>query len=489
MAPAAASVIFFGLLLLPHLCTSYQASYNPGSRRFIIHSSDDESEASTSMPACSTIPSANGNRLPLMHRHSPCSPLASAGKPSQASSSIDVFERDAQRLRTIFGAAQPGGAAPAPARASGVTLPITGIDNGAVVGGLDYSVTVGFGTPAQQLPMDFDTLRLSLGMSTLRCKPCRAGAAPCDPAFDPGMSSSFASAVCGSVCPSVCHGSVCSVNITSISNHSVAANCTFVKDMLTLSPSVTVESFVLACIDVDNFHSTGSSGLLDLSQSNFSLVSRLTSSRSPADNTTASFSYCLPASPASTHGFLSIGGALPDLSGSDAGFTPLMASKPIPMMSDYLVRLVGIKVGGAELPLPGGIPWNLATLEVGASFTFFPPVIYTVLRDEFRKQMTNYTMAPPYRTLDTCYNFTGLPRFEIPGIILEFQVGAALQPDVNQMMYFVDGDHSSNYVCLAFAQLPELFPYSSVIGNRVQQTVEVVYDVPGGKVGFIKGSC
>ncbi|CAN6178346.1 unnamed protein product [Urochloa humidicola] len=489
MAPAAASVIFFGLLLLPHLCTSYQASYNPGSRRFIILSSDDESEASTSMPACSTIPSGpgNGNRLPLIHRDSPCSPLASAGKQSRGPpTSSSATLRDSG---LYLGRHNPVELPQHLRRHQALPSPITGTDNGAVGGGLDYSVTVGLGTPAQQLPMDFDTLRLSLGMSTLRCKPCRAGVAPCDPAFDPGMSSSFASVVCGLECPSVCHGSVCSVNITSISNHSVAANCTFVKDTLTLLPSVTVENFVLACIDVDNFQSTGSSGLLDLSQSNFSLVSRLTSSRSAADNTTASFSYCLPASPASTHGFLSIGGALPDLSGTDAGFTPLMASKPIPMMSDYLVKLVSIKVGGTELPLPGGIPWNLATLEVGASFTFFPPVIYTVLRDEFRKQMTKYTMAPPYRTLDTCYNFTGLPRFEIPGIILEFEVGAALQPDVDQMMYFVDGDHSLNYVCLAFAQLPELFPYSSVIGNRAQQTVEVVYDVPGGKVGFIKGSC
>jgi hypothetical protein len=56
------------------------------------------------------------------------------------------------------------------------------------------------------------------------------------------------------------------------------------------------------------------------------------------------------------------------------------------------------------------------------------------------------------------------------------------------MMYFVDGDDSFNYVCLAFAALPEDFPYT-VIGNRAQQTVEVVYDVGGGKVGFIQGSC
>ncbi|CAN6201723.1 unnamed protein product [Urochloa humidicola] len=497
MAPGVASVVFFGLLLLPNLCTSYQASYNPGSRRFIIHSSDAESETFlTPMPACSSIPSgpANGNRLPLMHRDSPCSPLASAGKQSRQVSSTDVFERDVHRIRTIFAAAQAGAAstaatAPAPAPASGVTLPITGSDNGVIRGSLDYSVTVGYGTPAQQVPMDFDTLRLGGGISTLRCKPCRPGVEPCDPAFDPGMSSSFAHVPCGPECPSVCHGSACSLNIFFRSNHSIAVNGTFVKDTLTLSPSATVDSFVLACIDVDDdFRFTGSSGLLDLSRSRFSLVSRLTSSRPPADNTTAAFSYCLPPSPASSRGFLSIGGALPDLSGSDAGSTPLVTIPAI-FKSDYLVRIGSINVGGTVLPLPAGTGGgDVAALEVGASFSFFQPVIYGALRDEFRRQMNQYTMAPPYRMLDTCYNFTGLPGFQVPGITLEFEGGATLQPDVYQMLYFVDGDDSFNYVCLAFAALPEEFPYS-VIGNRAQQTVEVVYDVRGGKVGFIKGSC
>jgi hypothetical protein len=123
--------------------------------------------------------------------------------------------------------------------------------------------------------MDFDTLRS--GTSTLRCKPCRGGAAPCDPAFDPGRTSSFARVACGPECPSpLCDGSGCSFNLT-YSNHSVAVNGTFIKDTLTLSPSVTVASFVLACVDVDNMHITALSRLLDLSRSRFSLVSRLTS--------------------------------------------------------------------------------------------------------------------------------------------------------------------------------------------------------------------
>ncbi|XP_034591708.1 aspartyl protease AED1 [Setaria viridis] len=468
------------LLVLCVLCVASLAS----KQRYLSVSLDEllSSKAHVDCPPTKKSGRANGNKLPLMHRDSPCSPLNGAGKISRQALPTDVFERDVQRLRTIFAAAQSGvadttAAAPAPAPASGVTLPITGSDNGIVLGSQDYSVTVGYGTPAQQLPMDFDTLRLGGGISTLRCKPCRAGAAPCDPAFDPGRSSTFARVPCGPECPSVCDGSACSLNITFPRNHSVAANGTFVKDTLTLSPSATVASFILACVDVDNFHITGSSGLLDLSRSRFSLVSRLTSS--PAGNTTAAFSYCLPASPTSSRGFLSIGGALPELSSDHAASTPLVDTPNHKNL--YLVKLGGINVSDTEIPAAQS---NLAALEVGTSFTFFPPAIYGALRDEFRKQMSQYPMAPPYRMLETCYNFTGLPGFFMPAITLAFDGGATLQPDVAQMLYFVE----PGYVCLAFAALPEVFPYS-VIGNRVQQTVEVVYDVRGGKIGFIQGSC
>ena len=58
MAPAVASAIFFGLLLLPHLCSSYQTSHNPWSRRFVrLRSSNDETRPSTPTETCSSIPS------------------------------------------------------------------------------------------------------------------------------------------------------------------------------------------------------------------------------------------------------------------------------------------------------------------------------------------------------------------------------------------------------------------------------------------------
>lgn len=427
---------------------------------------------------------ANSNTLPLVHHSSPCSPLnRGAGKPSQAPS---VFLRDAHRLRTIFAAVNTGladaGDAPAPAPASGVTVPVTVTGDPVTQGGLDYSVMVGYGTPAQQLAMEFETLlNLPSGISTLRCKPCRFSAQPCDPAFDPASSSSFADVPCGPECPSVCHhGSTCSLNVTN-SQGSLLANGTFVKDTLTLSPSATFPNLVVACMDFDARHANNAStGTLNLSRGKLSLVSRVTAS--PTGNATAAFSYCLPASTTSTRGFLTVGGALPDLSRNGAGSTPLV---DFPKFRNiYFVQLGGVNVGGTELPAPHS---GLAALEVGTSFTFLRPDIYTALRAEFRKDMAQYPAAPPFRFLDTCYNFTGLHQFEVPAIWLEFKGGVTLTPDVGQMMYFPSGNPFS-VGCLAFAATPEDFPFS-VVGNMAQQTVEVVYDVRGGKVGFIQESC
>ncbi|GJM99947.1 hypothetical protein PR202_ga17090 [Eleusine coracana subsp. coracana] len=423
----------------------------------------------------------SNNKLPLIHRAGPCSPLNRGTGESNPARSTDVFDRDAHRLRAISASVHSGlGDAPSPAPASDVTAPVTVQGNPFFKGGLDYSVMVGYGTPTQLLPMEFDTLYIPGGASALRCKPCRSGTNPCDPAFDPARSSSFADVPCGPECPSVCHGSTCSFNVTD-SEGSVLANGTFVEDTLTLSPSATFTSFVAACMDVDNMHNgSASSGILDLSQSRFSLVSRVISSSS--GNTTAAFSYCLPGSTTSTRGFLTIGGALPDLSGNGAGSTPLV-NFPI-SRNKYIIELGGINVGGTELPAPQP---SLAALEVGTLFTYLKPQIYRALRDEFRKQMAQYPAAQPYRVLDTCYNFTGLPTIEVPVILLEFKGGVTLTPDVRQMMYFLP-DHLFSIGCLAFAATPQEYPFS-VIGNMAQQTVEVVYDVRGGKVGFIQGSC
>ncbi|KAL6909693.1 hypothetical protein ACP4OV_001352 [Aristida adscensionis] len=464
------SVLCFPLLLLlPHLGNSYHISDARASRQFVVRTSRS-SRASTSEESCSSISSgaANGNKLPLVDWLSPC-PTPNGG----LASSMDVFEQRRPQ-------------APGHTRRRG-PHPVSVSDSSSVLrGALRYIVLVGYGTPAQQLRMGFDTLQFPEGISTLRCKICVSGAPPaCDgQAFDPAGSSTFRRVARGPECPSVCDGSStgCSLKVTYL-NRTLAANGTFVKDTLAVSPSAAFPDFVLACMDVDSVNYAASIGVLDLSRSRLSLVSRAVSSPANGSAAAAAFSYCLPPSTRSSRGFLSFGGALPDFSGDGAGSTPLIEDPN--HRFNYLIKFRGINVGGTEVPVP---ELRLAALDIGMSFTFLTPAMYAALRDEFRRQMAKYPVAPPYRTLDTCYNFTGLPAFDVPGISLEFDGGATLQPDVGKMMYFLLDAAPFTYGCLAFAPAPDDFPFS-VVGNTAQQTVEVVYNVRGGNVGFIQQSC
>ncbi|KAL6911573.1 hypothetical protein ACP4OV_000378 [Aristida adscensionis] len=496
MAAMTASTVFcFSLLLLlPHLGNTYHIVNAHASRQFVVRSSHNSSAASMPRQTCPSVSSgavvqfmheldrsraaANGNRLPLFHRLSPCSPLDGAPKRVPASS-VDVVKRDAHRLRAFLLAA----AAPAPA--PGVAVPVSVSDSIRLRGALDYNLVVGYGTPPQLLPMSFDTFHRPIGFSTLRCRPCSPGADGCDArAFDPAKSSTFSRVACGPECPAACDGPDGCL-LRDLHSGTLVENGTFVKDTLALSPSATFPNFVLACMDVDTVHNyTDSIGTLDLSRDRFSLAGQVSSSLTNGSNIDAGFSYCLP-STRSLGGFLSIGGALPDLTGNGAGSTHLVQDRNHTVQ--YLIHFSGINVAGTEVPvLPQG---RLAALDVGVSFTFLMPAFYTALRDEFRRQMAKYPPAPPYRTLDTCYNLTGLPEFDVPVISLEFEGGATLQPGMEQMMFFPDASAAPfTYGCLAFAPMPNGFGFS-VVGNMAQQTTEVVYDVRGGRVGFIPRSC
>jgi hypothetical protein len=160
----------------------------------------------------------------------------------------------------------------------------------------------------------------------------------------------------------------------------------------------------------------------------------------------------------------------------------------------YFIELVGMSLGGEDLPIAADAFGNSGTnLDVGTAFTLLLlPGAYTPLRDAFRKEMSQYNRSVPgFAGFDTCYNFTGLPSLWIPAIQLNFGNGESLLIDGNQMMYYDDDAAPFTVACLAFTALDtgddgEVF---SVIGSYTLASTEVVYDVAGGKVGFIPGSC
>ncbi|XP_073360128.1 aspartyl protease family protein At5g10770-like [Aegilops tauschii subsp. strangulata] len=448
------SLLFCLLLAAPHLGSSYHTN---GGKHFVVRSSDWRSPST-----CSPVPSGevDGGRLPVMHRLSPCAPASGAGAGSgQSMPSIS----DALRLRALFGDSGDY-------KKSGVTIPSVGTPLQSLPGASEYHVTVGYGTPVQ---------RLAVGATLLRCEPCAGGRCGKKHLFDPSRSSSLAQIPCGSRnCPlSDCSGPSCTATLKK--KGAVVLNATFVTDTLTVSRSVAVDDFRFVCLETRGASTEGrSSGVLDLSRDPHSLASRVVLSPD-----TVAFSYCLPSAFPYSAGFLSFGATRPNI----VSYATLKSKASHPNL--YFLRLVGVSVGAVDIPVPPQALAGDALMELHTTFTYLQPKVYAALRDQFRGWMGQYPVAPPYGELDTCYNFTGQSSVGVPAVELTFEGGAGLEPGVQQTMYFKDRGNIFSVGCLAFAPVPPHARGITVIGSLAQATTEVVYDLRGGKVGFVTKSC
>uniref|UniRef100_A0ACD5VEE0 Uncharacterized protein n=1 Tax=Avena sativa TaxID=4498 RepID=A0ACD5VEE0_AVESA len=410
------------------------------------------------MTYCSTVPygGSTGSSLPVVHRMSPCSPLGAAGKQDRSS----VLHRDDTRLRSLF------------------AVPVTGTTPNSSYEP-EYHVTIGYGTPAQNLTVGFNAG--SSGQTLLQCKPCGDSACAIPP-FDPSQSSSITQVPCGSPdCPlqNCTIGSSCSVIVKD--KGIVQYGSVVVTDTLTLSQSTptTMEDFRVTCLEMGATTTDSSSGILDLSRDKHSLASR-----APSSPDMVAFSYCLPSELAVHQGFLSIGTLRP------AGNTSYIALRSVAALPNmYFVRLAGIdlSLGGPQIPIPDGD----ALIALHTTFTYLKPETYAGLCDQFRAQMTRYPVAPPMGVLDTCYNFTGLRSFGVPTIYLRFDNGVSMVLGIPVAMYFSDRDNPFSVGCLAFSSPVWAFPpgVSAVIGTLAQEGTEMLYDVRAGKVGYIPGRC
>jgi len=475
------------LLLLPaqHGASSSHASYKIGSSQTFFKtrskSSANSKKASATPTAttCSSIATGLGNnKLPIVHRQSPCSPLH--GLPSLTAA--DVLRRDTSRIRRRFASQSSVVASLASAPAPAPAATIIPIDGSPDAGALDYTVNVGYGTPEQQFPMFLDTI---FGVSLVLCKPCAPGSSSCDPAFDTSQSTTFTHIPCDSPdCPSTANcsaGSVCPFNLFFVEG-------TFSQDVLTVAPpSVAVQDFTFVCLDAGASDGMPEVGTLDLSRDRNSLPSRLAGSAS------AAFSYCMPQYPDSP-GFLSLGDDATVRGDNCTAHAPLLSSDDPDLANMYFIDVVGMSLGDVDLPIPSGTFGNNAStiVEAGTTFTMLAPDAYTPLRDAFRQAMAQYNRSVPgFYDFDTCYNFTGLQELTVPLVEFKFGNGDSLLIDGDQMLYYdIPSEGPFTVTCLAFSTLDvDDDDVSAVIGAYSLATTEVVYDVAGGTVGFIPESC
>jgi hypothetical protein len=409
----------------------------------------------------SVTPRPDRATVPLVHRHGPCTPSPSTVKTSFA----QALHRGRARADYILSRSrntQEDGKVSVPAYL------------GDSVDSLEYVVKLGLGTPAVEQVVLMDT---GSDLSWVQCKPCNSSFCypQKDPLFDPTKSSTYAPIPCGSaLCERLqtdrfangCtnNGTQCGYRVEYGGGSKTAG--VYSNDALTLAPGVVIKDFHFGC----GYHQGGPNdkydGLLGLGGAPESLPVQTSKLYGGA------FSYCLPPT-SSGAGFLALGAPS---NTSDFLFTPM--TRFMHESTFYLVRLTGISVGGKQLSIPRKVFEGGMIVDCGNTLTHLPETAYEKLKSAFRASMAAYPLLPD--KYDTCYNFTGYSNVTVPRVALTFSGGVTVDLDVPNGVLLDD--------CLAFTESgPD--DYVGIIGNVNMRTLEMLYDVGGGRLGFQGGAC
>ncbi|XP_009359069.1 aspartyl protease family protein At5g10770 [Pyrus x bretschneideri] len=445
------------------------------------------------LPANTCRPSTNGHDnkaasvLKVIHKHGPCNQvhqLKSNSNPSdQDEYHIQILKQDEARVHSIhshFNDPNNNYKIPDPLAQSDAT--VIPAQSGSVLGSGNYIVSVGLGSPQKQLSLVFDT---GSGLTWTQCRPC---AGSCyqqkDPIFDPSLSTSYSNISCNSAAcsqlaasgvASNCSGSTC-IYGQGYGDRSFTIGF-LASEKLTLTSTDVFTGFVFGCGQNNQGLFRGIAGLIGLDRSKISLVEQT------AQKYNRFFSYCLPSTSSST-GYLSLGNSDNGRSGNAVKFTPL--TRLSQDASFYGLGLVGINIGGSQLPISASVFSTSGTIiDSGTVITRLPATAYTALRDAFREAMKRYPTAKPISSLlDTCYDFSGFKTITLPTI--GFVFGNGVTVDVDETGILVQ--QRASQFCLAFAGNKDDRSVG-IIGNVQQKRLQVVYDVAGGKVGFAPAGC
>ncbi|KAG2583282.1 hypothetical protein PVAP13_6KG166818 [Panicum virgatum] len=392
-------------------------------------------------------PPQNITWVPLNHPHGPCSPLSDAATPSLA----ELLHHDQLRVDGIH------------MRLSNDTPG----DSKKTQSDQNYQ-TESYGNVTFVLDTASD-------VPWVQCLPCPIP--PCHPQvdsfYDPSRSPSSAPFSCTSpTCTGLgtyangCVNNQCQYRVVYPDGTSTSGS--YIADLLTFDASNAVPSFKFGCSHAEqgSFDSRAA-GILALGGGPESLLSQTASRYGKV------FAYCIPAS-SSYSGFFILG--VPSLASSRYVVTPMVRFS---QATFYGVRLRAITVGGQPLGVGPTVFAAGSVLDSRTDITRLPPTAYQALRAAFRSSMSMYRSAPPKGILDTCYDFTGVVNIKLPKITLVFDRNAVVVLDSSGILF---------HDCLAFASnANDRMP--GILGSVQQQTIEVLYNVDGGTVGFRQGAC
>ncbi|XP_044430846.1 aspartyl protease AED1-like [Triticum aestivum] len=420
-------------------------------------------------------PNRAGAAVPLVHRHGPCAKSPSTDKPS---SFAETLHRSRVRADYIMSRALRGrGTTKMQEQEEGkVSMPA---HLGTSVDSQEYVVTLGLGTPAVEQVLLMDT---GSDLSWVQCAPCNF--TDCypqkDPLFDPRKSSTYAPIPCGSdVCKrlqSDHFDNGCSMNGNGTQSQcgyrveyggGLKTRGVYSNEALTMAPGVVIKDFHFGCAYQQIGSDDKSDGLLGLGGAPESLPVQTSAVYG------GSFSYCLPPVSSGT-GFLALGAPTNTSGFSFTPMTPFMDYATF-----YLVKLTGISVGGKQLRIPPKVFEGGLIVDCGNIISHLPSTPYAKLQSAFRAAMAAYPLIPSDE-YDTCYNFTGYNNVTVPKVALTFTGGVTIDLDVPNGV-LLDG-------CLAFTESGS-DDYVGFLGNVQMRTLEMLYDVRGGRLGFRAGAC
>ncbi|KAF7151652.1 hypothetical protein RHSIM_Rhsim02G0218800 [Rhododendron simsii] len=389
--------------------------------------------------------------MKVVHRHGPCSELNQ--DQTSAPTLTEILFHDQSRVNSIQDRLNFNKAQKISSKGSRTTLPAK---SGNSIGSANYIVTVGLGTPKRSLSLMFDT---GSGLTWTQCQKCVNSTRCSQLTSATGISPGCANSTC-------IYGIQYGDSSTSIGF--------LASEKLTLTSSNVFPNFIFGCGNNNRGLFSGAAGLLGLDRDPFSAVSQT------ASRFGKYFSYCLP-TPSSSAGTLTFGKGVTN--SSTVQFTPSPVHPKA--RSFYFVNIIGIKVGGQNLSISESVFKTPGTIiDSGTVITRLAPAAYAALRTAFQQALKNYTLIEGISIFDTCYDFTGYDTVTIPRINFLFAGNIEVPIDISGILY----DVGLSRFCLAFAGNSDASDVG-IFGNVQQQTLDVVYDVAGGKIGFGTGGC
>lgn len=418
--------------------------------------------------------------LEVVHKHGPCSQHDGKAK-ATATPHSDILNLDKERVKYIhsrvskeLGQAQDVGVK----ELDSASLPAK---SGSLIGSGNYFVVVGLGTPKRELSLIFDT---GSDLTWTQCEPCaRSCYDQQDAIFDPSKSTSYSNITCTSpLCTQLSSATGndpgCSASTKACiygiqyGDQSFSVGY-FSRERLSVTATDVVDNFLFGCGQNNQGLFGGSAGLIGLGRHPISLVQQTASKYGKI------FSYCLPSSSSSV-GHLTFG---PATRGSYLKYTPFSTISR--SSSFYGIDIAAVSVGGTRLPVSSSTFSAGGTIiDSGTVITRLPPTAYAALRAAFRRGMAKYPTAPELSILDTCYDLSGYKVVAIPKIDFSFAGGVQIELSPTGILYVA----GAKQACLAFAPNGDDSDIT-IFGNVQQRTLEVVYDVGGGKIGFGVNGC